>query len=233
MSDAATLLELQEADYALLRLNKQLEELPQRAQILGVRAKRKEIAAKGEQVASILANTEQTIARMTAEADELRVKLAEEQAKMDTVTNYKEVEALSNEISGLAKRLEKIEFEMLGHMERLDKTGEVREKVKAAADKLEAQEQELVASFQKDGGALKQEVAQVEAVRAKLADALDAGLLKRYEKAVKAKGGAGAASLENGHCSGCRVEFTDGQMAKLRQGPHISECPYCHRILVT
>ncbi len=236
MSDAKTLLDLSAVDLLLMRIKKQLEDLPQRAQLLALRTKRAEIDAKAQQVEQMRKECEQTIAKLQDEETMLKAKNAEVQNQVDSTNNYKEVAALTKEIEGFAKRLEKIEFETLKLLERTDKIAAVEQQVATAQARLSKQDTDLHESFQLQAGTLKKE--ELKAVQAReqfLAD-LPNDLAARYEKAREAKGGFGAAHVEGSHCSGCRVAFTEGQIAKFREiqeaGDKVSECPYCHRLLV-
>jgi predicted nucleic acid-binding Zn-ribbon protein len=236
MSDAKTLLDLTAVDMALMRIKKKLDELPQRAQLLQLRTKQAEVNAKAQQVAQMRKECEQGISKMQDEEVMLKDKAAEAQKQVDGTNNYKEVAALTKEIESFAKRLEKIEFETFKLMERIDKIAVVEEQVTTALARLGKQDEELHESFQSQGGALKKEELKAQQVREQLLGALPSDLAKRYEKAREAKGGFGAAHVEGSHCSGCRVAFTEGQIAKFRAsqevGDKVSECPYCHRLLV-
>jgi predicted nucleic acid-binding Zn-ribbon protein len=232
MSDAKTLLELTAADYTLLRLKKQLDELPQRAKLIELRTKRAEVEAKAEQIVQMRKECERAIKLLQDEETMLREKTAEAQAQIDRTSNYKEVSALTREIEGFARRAEKIEFDALKQFERSDKISQVEKQVSGALTKLVRQDEELLTSYQAQAGAFKKEALTAQQLREKLAKELSPDLLKRYEKAREAKGGLGAAHIEGTHCSGCRVEFTEGQLAKFKSGKDINECPYCHRLLV-
>jgi predicted nucleic acid-binding Zn-ribbon protein len=232
MSDAQTLLELAAADRTLLRLKKQLDELPQRAKLLELRTKRVEVDAKAEQVAHMRAECERTIKSLQDEEAILKDKNVEAQAQLDQTNNYKEVVTFTREIESFAKRLEKIEFDTLKQLERADKISQVEKQVNGALAKLTRQDEELFASYQAQAATIKKEAATVNELRGQLERELPPDLLKRYEKAREAKGGQGAAYIEGTHCSVCRVELTEGQRIKLRNGAEVGECPYCHRLLV-
>ncbi|HBT95557.1 MAG TPA: hypothetical protein DEB24_05500 [Coriobacteriia bacterium] len=162
----------------------------------------------------------------------IREKSTHAQEQIDQTSNYKEVAALTKEIEGFAKRLEKIEFETFKLLERSDKIKTVEEQVASALVRLNKQDAELLEEYQGQAAALKKEELQAQQEREAFEKALPEDLAKCYEKAREAKGGFGAARIEGTHCSGCHVEYTEGQIAKLRGGEHISECPYCHRLLV-
>jgi predicted nucleic acid-binding Zn-ribbon protein len=232
MTSAKTLLELTAADYALLRLKKQLDELPQRAQLLELRTKRAEVDAKAEQVAQMRRECDRTIKLLQDEEATLKDKTAEAQKQIDNTTNYKEVTALTREIESFVKRAEKIDFDTLKQFERSDKIAQVEQQVSSALAKLAKQDEELLAVYQAQVTGLRKEAAQAQQLREGLTKTLPDDLLKRYEKARETKGGVGVAYIEGSHCSACRVELTEGQRAKLREGGEIGSCPYCHRLLV-
>ena len=233
MSDASILLELAEADYSILKTKKQLDELPQRARLLELRTKKAEVDTKAAQVALMRRESENTIKALQDEAKTFKEKIARAKEKTNTAANYKEVLALSKEIDSHAKRLEKTEFELLRQLDKQEKIKQVEEQVSAALSRLKKQDDELLAVYQGQAVALKKEMSVAQDLRARLAKELSGELLARYERACKAKGGRGAAHIERTHCSGCHVELTEGQLAKLAGSPsQIGECPFCHRLLV-
>ena len=232
MSDASVLLELAKADYLILKIKKQLEELPQRAQLLELRTKKAEVDAKAEQVLQMRRESERTIKALQDDEETVRERTARAQSRANASTNFKEVTAISKEIEGYAKRLEKIEFDSLKQMERIEKISQVEDQVNAALTKLKKQDNELLTVYQAKAGALKREISKAQELRESLAKELPGDLLARYVRACESKGGRGAAHIERTHCSGCRVELTEGQLEKLSNGTEIGECPYCHRLLV-
>ena len=233
MSDANLLLELAKADYLILRLKKQLNELPQRARLLELRTKKAEVEAKAAQVAQMRREREETIKALNDEEESLYERIAKARERTNKTTNYKEVVSLSKEIDNHTKRLEKVEYDSLKQMERLDRIALVEEQVKAAMAKLKKRDDELLAVYQRQAGSLKREMQAAQDLRNNLAKELSQDLLVRYERACKSKGGRGAAHIERTHCSGCHVEFTEGQLDRLKNTPsQIGECPYCHRLLV-
>jgi predicted nucleic acid-binding Zn-ribbon protein len=232
MSDAKNLVELAAADHALLRFKKQLDELPQRAKLLELRTKRAEVDAKAEQVTRMRRECDKALKLMQDEEAMLKDKTAQAQAQVDKTSNYKEAAAFTREIEGFIKRAEKIEFDMIGQLERSDKIAQVEKQVNTAVAKLAKQDEELLSSYQEQAATLKKKMTLTQQTREKMEKELPANLVQRYEKALEAKGGVGAAHIEGTHCSACRVELTEGQLAKLRSGEEIGECPYCHRLLV-
>ncbi len=232
MSEGLKLLELQEADYDLLRLRKQLEDLPQRAMLVDIDAKRVGVQQKAEQVIRMRTESEQEIERLQTEANELRVKIAAVQQQIAQSSDYREVAALSKEIEGLAKRAEKADFDNLKIEERCEKIHAVQEQVNDALSTLSKRHDELMKQLEEQKRTLMDQARTIKDKRDELVKGISVQLLERYDRAVSAKNGVGAAYLEGDHCSGCRVQLTEGQLAKLRKESEIASCPYCHRLLV-
>ena len=69
--------------------------------------------------------------------------------------------------------------------------------------------------------------------RDELAARLPSGLLERYEAARRRFKGLAVERLRGNVPSVCRVSLQPSQFHDLAQGDEITECPYCHRILIT
>lgn len=233
LTDAENLKALLEADFHLLQLRKQFDALPQRARILELRAKLREVESKLEQVTTMRKENERALRLLHDDEERARIHRQEIQGKIKTATDYKQTTAFSRELEAFGKKVDKIESAALEQMEKLDKINEVAKQVEAAFAKLKAQEAILVEGFKKQGGTLQNEITRETALREAHAAQLPAPLLARYEKAVVAKGGVGAAYLEDDHCSACRMPFSEGQLVKFRGISGITDCPHCHRLLVT
>ena len=68
--------------------------------------------------------------------------------------------------------------------------------------------------------------------RKELLGALDERTQESYERTMRRFGGLAVEVLSGNMPSTCRVRLQPSQLAAaLKQGP-ITECPYCHRILV-
>jgi predicted nucleic acid-binding Zn-ribbon protein len=233
MSDADSILTLQDADFKLLQLRKRLEELPYRKQIEDAHGRIGELEAKQRKVAEIKKQAQKALSLLADEQAILQRKLDAAKDKLQKGGSYKETAALSAEIESLARHISKLEDEELVQMEKLDKTGDVERQVEGALQSLKAQEQQLVANYKQQGGVINATIVEQTVLREQLLASLPEELARRYSKAQVSKGGIAAAKLEGSHCSACHVDFSDGQIQRFRaEKGGISECPHCHRILV-
>jgi predicted nucleic acid-binding Zn-ribbon protein len=234
MDQARMLLELQDRDLRVLRLNKQLDEMPEKRAILAARAKLTEIATLLARTDAVGRSIDTQISRLDDEMTAIRVKMDHEQAKLlsGEVKNPKELTAISMELDSLKRRLDKLEAEELAHMAKRETATAQSEKVSAALVAGRAREAEMVTAFKARGGDLLKEVSRLAVERATLAGALPPALRERYEAVRAAKHAVAVGSLEGDMCGVCRVNIPAGELEKLQSGPDIGRCPMCQRILI-
>jgi predicted nucleic acid-binding Zn-ribbon protein len=189
----------------------------------------------------VVARTEQSdlereVAKAEQDVELVRQRAARDHERMQagTVGSAKELEALQHEVVSLAKRqadLEEVELEV---MERLEETqGRLAELELRSADlttelaDLERLRDEAFDGIDKDTDYLAGE-------RGRAAEGLPADLTALYEKLRADNGGIGAAMLQHGRCSGCRLELTPIELGRLRAAPadEVQRCEECRRILV-
>lgn len=236
MSDqrnAETLLALSEIDMSILRMQKQLDELPHRQQIIEVRSKSRKLEGKAKQVEKLAADAARTVKLLADEADLNEKQIAQTQAALDVSSEYRETSVLVAEMEMLANRKAKLEEDALASMEKQEKVAQVEAQIIDAAKRLAQEEQAYTNAYREAGGKLKQQISDLEQARKTLVPLLSQELGERYMKALENKAGIGVASLVSNQCSGCYSTLSEGQLAKLQEGPQIAECPNCNRLIVT
>ena len=223
--DLATLLKMQHLDLEAMRDKKKLEELPQRAVILEARSKKKAIEQKRAQLDAL-----------HAKADEDRA-LSEKQRQVQSEIDagrgdYRGVEARTKELNGFAKRRNTLEADLTAVGDELAKIEGVQAQVASALESLERQEAEATAAFVKEGGALKDALARIEAERAMLASSLPADLLDAYKKTAARTGGVAVGRLQGSNCGVCRMAIEGGRLIDMKGQGNVAPCPQCGRLLI-
>ena len=231
--DLATLLQLQQIDMGIARVNKELSELPQRKVIVAAREKRRAIEQKRDKVAALKKEAEAQLSRVGDEDASLADKQRAAQEAVDKAQgNYRNVEARTKEMNGFAKRRATLEAELDRLGAELAKIEEVESQVTSALAAVERQEAEATASFQKQGGALKNDEARLQAQRSHLAAQLPQDLLATYEKTAARSGGVAVARLLDGKCGACRPVIQGGRLIDLKAQAPLGVCPACKRLLI-
>ncbi|KXB63464.1 zinc ribbon domain-containing protein [Olsenella sp. DNF00959] len=234
MKESQALLRLQEIDLQLLRLKRQLSAMPQQKKLQAIaQAKRK---LQGE-LASIVGqrkdsemdveDSEAAHDKFVVLMDEVKAQAAERQA------DYRQLTDLEAQLTSLAKRLEKIEFthgEKVELRDRLRKAERNARGVMARLDEEAASQQE---AFERASADLMAEVRKLAAERKSVVADLSGEVLARYEAASRRFGGLAVERLAGNLPSVCRVKLQPSQFSDLRcAGAEVTECPYCHRMLV-
>ena len=232
MPDIRVILELQETDAALLRAEHELEELPEARQIMACRAKRKEIKGKQDQVIELADEVEGKLERLQAEEERVIGKINALQAKLDSTRDYRVTQSVTRDMQGQVKRQGAIAEEQNALLERQIKIDKLADQVADMLAKVDHREEHLTAAFKEKGGKLRQRIVELKASHDALVAELEEPLAKRYEQLRAEKGGVAVARLEGDHCSACSTTILIGQLAKLKKGGDLGECPNCHRLLV-
>ena len=230
---AEALLALSDVDLSILRLQKQLGELPQKQQIIEVRKKTRDLEGKTQQVQKMAHEVARTLKLLSDETELNENQIADTQKALNASSEYRETSALVAEMEMLANRKAKLEEDSIVQMEKQERIATVEAQVVEAAKKLGAEEQVYTDSYRKAGGKLKQDISDLEHARKTLTATLPQKMAERYNKALETKSGIGAAHLEVNQCSGCHGSLSEGQIAKLQEGPLVGECPNCNRLIVT
>ena len=234
MERSDALIELQDVDLTIARLDRQLSEMPEKRAILEARKRIDDITSLSDRTDSFVKRVEGEISRLEDDVAMQNAKLQTEQAKLlsGKIVNPREAQAISLELDGLRRRKEKTESEILDEMEKREKALEQREKIDQAIEAARAKEAELVEGFKGKGGSLQEEIERLTARRAVLIEALDPDTVGRYERLRAEKSGVAVGVLRAGTCRACRMELPADVADELLSGPDVAECPLCHRILV-
>lgn len=229
----ASLIKLQQSDMALLKARKQFDELPQRGQIRDARLKREQVQKKQRQAEELRCKAEAEVSKLEDEDSSLAEKQHQVQHLIDEARgDYRSVESHTKELNGIAKRRARIEEELGAKAEELEKIESVANQISQALAVLSKQEEEATASFQKEGGALRATIMQLEAMRAEVAQAVGEGLLATYEKVASRCGGVAVAVLTGNACGACRMPIDHGRLVEVKREAPLGTCPHCRRLLV-
>lgn len=234
MDEVSALLELQEMDLKVFRLNKQLDEMPEKRAILAMRAKMAEIKALLDRAEAGGRVVDARLQRFDDETAAITAKMETEQAKLlsGEVKVPKELQAISMELDSLKRHRDTLENEELAVMAERETAAEQEAKVRKVLEAGARKEAELVATFKERGSSLVGQIEKLTADRERVAKSVPPATLQRYEALRGSKHGIAVGVLEGNMCGACRVTLPEGELEKLHGGPAVGECPKCRRILM-
>ena len=232
MNETQTLYQISKLDRELVHAKKELDNLPEAAQIVECRAKRKELKAKQDQVFELTDEVNEKLAKFEAEETSLIEKIKDLQDTLDHSTDYRVTSKVTRDMNGLVKRQGTIAEETDALLERQIKIDHLAAQISDMLGKLDHKEEHLTADFKEQGSKIKARIDEIQQRIDAAAAELSEELSRRYNKVKAEKNGIAIAHFEGSHCSVCHCEFQTGALSKLKSGPEISECPSCHRIFL-
>ncbi len=228
------ILELQELDTAIDRLERRRERLDVGEDLSAARKEMEEAEARLGELRLGLDAVARESSRLEHDIDSMGDKLAAEEKRMydGSIANAKELEALQHEIAALRERRSRAEDDLLEQLER-------REDLEARAAGADADVVATRARVDAMGGETARELEEIGAElasrrteRGALTPELDEDLLELYEDLRAQKKGVGAAALIDGVCQGCHEKLSAMAIDKLKRTDGVRRCEYCRRILI-
>lgn len=248
MSEASSLLRLQEVDLQLLRYSQQLKAMPQQKKLAAIEQAKRQIQSTLTQVKGQRKDCEMEIAdleekkRGYAEKIEMARRMANEPG-----CTHRQIDYIESQITDLAKATEKADFRHERALEQLDKVEHAEANAAALLERLDGEAQAQQASFQQATSDIMAQARILADERKALVAGIPEDTFAWYERSRKRFGGLAVERLQATEVkargkspagidyvpSTCRVKLQPSSVGDVRRaGSPIVECPYCHRILV-
>jgi predicted nucleic acid-binding Zn-ribbon protein len=149
------------------------------------------------------------------------------------ITNPKDLERMTHELTSLERRISDLEDAELEVMERLE---DAQKELDAAAEALAAateQRAAAVESLEKKTAAIHEEIASATAERGTTVLDMPEDLMKLYEH-IRIQKGVGAAELRARQCQGCQLTVNASELSVIAKASsdEVVRCEECSRILV-
>ena len=228
------LLELQELDSAIDRLEHRREQLEAGEELSVAREALEEAESQLGELRLAVDAVDADSRRLEHEVESINAKIAAEEKRMydGSIVNTRELEALQHEIASLRERRARAEDQILEQMERREELDpralEADASVSAARDKVEAVGGDAVAELERIAAELEARRAE----RTALVPALEEDLLELYEDLRGQKHGVGVAAIADGVCQACNEKLSAVELDKLKHTEGVKRCEYCRRIVV-
>ena len=228
------LLELQELDSAIDRLEHRREQLEAGEELSVAREALEEAESQLGELRLAVDAVDADSRRLEHEVESINAKIAAEEKRMydGSIVNTRELEALQHEIASLRERRARAEDQILEQMERREELDpralEADASVSAARDKVEAVGGDAVAELERIAAELEARRAE----RTALVPALEEDLLELYEDLRGQKHGVGVAAIVDGVCQACNEKLSAVELDKLKHTEGVKRCEYCRRIVV-
>lgn len=229
------LLDLQEIDTTLDRLNHRRRSLPEIEEIARLEERAAELAGQVVTAETEVSDISREQSKAEQDVDQVRARAERDRKRLDAgqVSSPKELENLQSEIESLGRRQSELEDGVLEIMERREAAETRRDEHVAERDRLA---QELAGLTEKRDAAqaeIDAELAEAGGRRAEFAKEIPEDLQALYDR-LRGQYGTGAAALKAGRCEGCKLALSTVDLNEIRHASddEVTRCPECRRILV-
>lgn len=234
MSEATALLTIQEIDLQLLRLASSLAAMPQQRRLKTIGLASRKVSGELTGIVGQRKDAQIEIADVEADLAHYRDKTVEVQAQAESSElTHRELRDFEQQLTSLAKRIEKCEFSLGPLRDRLSRLELAERNARATLDRLEGERAATQRSLDEDSSTIRSEIVRLTQERERAAAEVSEAHLASYDSARRRFKGLAVERLNGNVPTVCRVKLQPSQFHDLAHGEEITECPYCHRILVT
>jgi hypothetical protein len=234
MKGGEKLLELQELDLSVDRLEARRKDVESGAELAEARRRADEIEQKVGELRLALDSIGREEKRLENDiaSVELRIQAEHKRLYDGSVANPKELSSIQAEIESLGRRKSRLEDEELGQMEHREELESKLPPLEKELAELRQRVDEVEASAASELGEIAGTLEERRTARGSLVSAIDEELLELYEDLRAQKKGVGAAALTGGVCQGCHEKLSAMALDKLKRTDGVRRCEYCRRILI-
>jgi uncharacterized protein len=228
------LLELQDEDTAVKRLEERRASLPEAHRLSELRDQVAELEADLAIARKQLDEIAREQGRLEGETELTTQKIQREEQRLfaGIVSNPKELSSLQAEVEMLKRRKAGLEDELLEVLVQRDQAAETATSLEAEWRDMKTEADELTRTVADLTGTIDTELAAHREARSTVASAVPGDLLQLYERLRAQKGGIAAAALRDGTCQGCHTKLPAKEVERVRSERGLQRCDNCRRILV-
>ena len=223
------LLDLQEIDLGVEKLQKELELIP--VQIDALKAKIREALAACDFEKQKLTQNQVERKNKELEAASQDEKIAKHEKALNSLKSNEAYKAMLGEIDLARRTKSEIEDGILVLMEEFDLRAKELKAAEAEAKKAQGTIEVEIKALEEKAGKLKGELETELKKRDAFAPSVRADLLNRYDFIRTKKKSRAIAPIAGESCSGCNTNLTPSTINEVRKGKDLVTCESCSRIL--
>ena len=230
------LLDLQELDTALDRLDHRRRSLPELAEIENAERRLREFADAVVAAQTEISDIDREQKKAEQDVDQVRARAERDQKRLDSgqVSSARDLENLQSEIASLQRRQSDLEEIVLEVMERREEAETRLREVEADRETSQKALTELIVRRDAAYREIDGEAGNARAERTAVAADVPDDLVKLYDKLREQHRGVAATALLRGQCQGCHLQLNTVELNAIRAAApdDVVRCEECRRILV-
>ncbi|MCF7805703.1 MAG: hypothetical protein K9N46_15955 [Candidatus Marinimicrobia bacterium] len=229
MSELEKLIELQQVDKELMRIEELKGDLPEK--VRETRQALRKHEAQLEEDKGRLEEIKKEERKHQATIDDKSEKVEEKQDQLYLVTTNKEYDALTSEIEQFKKSVDEAEMQLVelsDEKEQLEEAIAMEEnQVEELAEDLEKRESDLEKTIKKT----EEEQEKLEKEREGIVKDIPRSKLSRYDRIRNARNGLAVVPVVRGSCGGCLQRIPPQNLVEIRTKDRMMPCEICGRFL--
>ncbi len=228
------LLELQEIDLSIARLEARRSELEVGDQLRAARDRVIDAEARMGELQLALDSVANEQRRLENDIDSLQRKIDAERARLydGSVANAKELQSIEAEVGSLRARKSRLEDELIDQMERREDMETRLKPLEAEAAEARERLAEIEEGSAREFVEVEKALGERNAEREAMLPAFGQDVLDLYDDLRLQKKGIGAAALVDGVCQACHQKLSPMYVDRMKREQGIRRCEYCRRILI-
>lgn len=228
------LLDLAEIDADLAKARHERRSLPEDAELARLTEEMEKIREDRARAQVAVDDLQSEYERIDAELSGTTEHLRRDQAQIESgALNHKALAELQHEVTGLQRRSENLETELLEIMEQQEATTAEAERTEAALLHATERELDLIARRDAAGVAVDERIDDLAVKRTAVVEGVDESLLAVYER-LRSRGKVGAGLLRQRRCGACRMELDPRTLSRIAAADEdeVVRCEECGAIMV-
>lgn len=220
---------LQEIDLKIDSLKKNKGTLP--AALRALDEKLGKVMATVAIKKTALSEIEKTQRQTSAAMDLNRDRVTRSTARLESVQNSQEFQAVQKEIDQLKKQKETLDEQVKKSGAESESIGKELAELDSQRAKFQEERDAQAQSVSGQSGKMEEEIGALMKERGKHTPQVEARLLSQYDRVRAARAGLGIVPAIAGRCKGCNMMVPPQQFNEIQRGSTLHACPSCHRIL--
>ncbi len=223
------LVKIQEKDQSLSQLRMQIEEGPERIKENEHRLEGLEQDLEGYR--RRIRESQELQRQYEAEVEDTVERIRKSKARLLTIKNNKEYQAVLKEIEETEKTSREKEDKILACMEEIEGLKEILQDKEKGLSAMKDRFDKETKTIEAEMGEAQEQFSEDEKKRMKMAKTIDPEILARYEQLRAKNHDLVVVLVENATCSGCHVSIPPQMYNELQRRDSLKFCPNCERII--
>jgi uncharacterized protein len=227
-ADLGRLIQLQQAEDAIRRVEAALEAIPKRREERDAELSRARGALDG--VKGALDTTQKNRRQRESALQDLEGKRSKYKGQLMEVKTNKEYTAMLHEIEGVEREIRAIEDLILGDMEAAETYAAQVKREEGIFREAESEQRVAIQALEAEQREREAERVKLVAERDEVAATLSEDVLQLFRRVAHLRG-SGVAEAKNGQCQLCHVVLRPQMYVDLKKNEALMQCPSCSRVL--